>query len=311
MDNYITYILTVAYEFFNDKMQLLFELLMLDPQTFMNGTLWEIVEKVFDGLLASGYSVMSILLYIELIHSGYETIVQRKWEGFVWVFLMSSVMGGILISSKELLIMIYKIGQSFVSKILASSGYSVSEFSWAVPNAVKNATNGLSGLAGAIIFVLCFIGAVVVVFTSYKILLTGFGRIFNVYLHIAFAPIAFSFLASTHTRPFFMSYLKSFLVVTLQGAAIVGACVMFIAFSKGYSFDSTLSGVEDTFENGFVSEENNVPDWVIVDVDNADEDSRAVIITTSYLVQQAFLFLLLTGAIMGSDALVNRLTGIG
>ncbi len=307
MDNSITWLLTVAFEFFNDKMQMLFDLLMLDPETFMDGKIWAIVENVFSGLLVSGYTIMSICLYIELIHSGYETIVQRKWEGFVWVFLMSAVMGGILMSSKDLLIMVFRIGQSFVGKILGSSGYTMSEFAWSVPNAVKNATNGVTGFMEAIIFILCFIGAVVVVFTSYKILLTGFGRMFNVYMHIAFAPISFAFLASTHTRPFFMSYLKSFLVVTLQGAAIVGACVLFVAFSEGYASSSVESG----FENMTEGETDTVPDWVIVDIDDVDEDSRAVIITASYLIQQAFLFLLLSGAIMASDTLVNKITGIG
>lgn len=309
MDNGITYILTVAYEFFNDKMQMLFELLMLDPETFMDGKIWAIVDNIFSGLLASGFTIMSICLYIELIHSGYETIVQRRWEGFIWIFLISSVMGGILMCSKELLIMLFKLGQGFVSKILGSSGYSMTEFAWKVPNAVKNATSGVSGLLGCIILVLCLIGAFVVVFTSYTILLTGFGRMFNVYMHIALAPISIAFIASTYTRPFFMSYLKSFLVVALQGAAIVLACVLFIAFSDGYSSSSFQLSTENGVEAD--NDTDTVPDWVMVDVDDVDDNSRAVIITASYLVQNAFLFLMLSGAIKGSDTLVNKIMGLG
>lgn len=311
--SWVTDVLVAAYNFFNEKIQMLFNLIMMDPETFMDRKVWAVAENIFNMLLGAGYSIMTICLYLELFHSGYESIVQKKAEGIIWIFIATSVMGGIMMCSKKLLLWFFKLGQAFAGRVLGKSGSSLVDFSWELPDRIINATNGLSTTVSLIVFVICLIGALVVVFSSFTILLIGYGRIFNVYMHIAVAPITFGFIGSSYTRQFFVNYIKSFLSVSLQGVAIVIACALFAAFSEG---DDT--GLFDTSQNDEITEEeledivhDGVSDVVSGNILPDKDDESSIKVIATYLIEQAFLFMLLTGMIKVSDTLVGKLFGVG
>lgn len=315
ISNWITDVLTVAYEFFNEKIKMLFDLLMIDPKTYMDGNIWEVAESIFSLLLASGYTIMTLCIYIELIHSGYESIVQRKPETIVWIFLATSVMGGIMSASQDFLLLIFRIGQGFVGKIIGASGSSMITFMWELPDIIINATNGLSTVMSLVIFILCLLGACVVLFSSFTILMIGYGRVFNIFFHLSVAPIPVAFLGSAITRQYFFNYLKSFLVITMQGLAIVVACVIFAAFSKGYVRNSIsqkdVAQEEITDEKHIEEELQNGVSSATGNIFSDDKSESPVTVVTSYLIEQAFLFLLLTGIIKKSDAAVGKYFGIG
>ena len=319
ISNWIIAVLSAAYEFFNGKIQVLFELLMLDPKTYMDGALWEFTQNVFSLLLGSGYSLMTICIYVELVRGSYESMIQRKPETIIWIFLVTSVMGGIMAASQELLLIVFKIGQGFAGKILGASGSSIITLTWEIPDRIINATNGLSTILSLVVFILCLLGACVVIFSSFSILMVGYGRVFNIYLHLSIAPIPVAFLGSGITRPFFMNYLKSFLIVSLQGLLIILACALFSVFSKGYVLDivdQTTSNVEETVDDELTEEEAEevVKDGLeevtgSIGFDESGDESVKVV--ASYLIEQAFLFLLLSGIIKASDTAVNKIFGVG
>lgn len=304
--NWITDILSAAMAFFNEKISLLFQFLLADPQEYMNGEVWKTASLIFDSLLGSGFSIMAICIYLEIARSSKDILIYKKSENMIWILIMCSVLGSLMYASRYLLMLIFGITKDLALNVLAKTG---SDFTlgiaWRVPDYVVNATNGLDTTMGVLVWVLCLIGAVFIVVSSFTILLIAIGRLFNLYIHIAIAPIPIAFSPCKATQTVFANYLKSFLTVCLQALVIIIVCILFSSFAKGGSLtDGLLTQTVQQPSGDLVTDGING----VLNSFQGDKSSQTIVF--EYLITQLFLFMFLAGCIKTSDELIRRLFGI-
>lgn len=328
--------LRMAFQFFNKQMEKLFELLLFDPESYMGGEVWNIVQIIFDGLLGSGITIMVICFYIEMIRSTGDMIVHRKFESYIWLLIEVSILGSIMIASKEILLMLFRMVQKMLYDVLGLTAEETLIFKWQVPDSISNEVNGLDSTQAVLAYIICFFGAIIIVAMCFTVLIIGYGRIFNLYIHMAVAPIPIAFAASKSTQPFFMSFLKSFLGTALSALIIIVACAIFSAFSRGYDTDVTSNNTsrtqqedvsEDTSEEseddeggrqggsgsfGEGSEGESEGDRPGGSGEFGERDNNGPLGNLFYyLINQILFLMLLIGAIKGSDTLVNKIFGMG
>ena len=323
MGSWILGILQASMDFFSGKIAKLFEVLQADPMSYMDGTIWNEVMKVYDLLLGTAYAILTICIYVEVVRVSKDFVSAHRGETILWFVISIAIYSGIMHGSKYILVWIIKIGQELVGKVIGSSGNSAINFAWNVAPGIKNRMNSLNIAQQGFMFLIILIASIVIVVSAFTILLIGYGRLFNLYLHIAVAPIAFAFIPSELTRQHFISFIRSFIGVCLQALAIIVACIIFSAFSKGYEkefynsiqssgmgeiFYDTASSIVDNInidENGNVEVGETGISTSAGTVSNDDTFS----IVWNYLLEQIFLFLLLAGAIKGSDQAVSKIFG--
>ncbi len=322
MGSWILGILQASMDFFAGKISDLFEILQADPETYMGGTIWNTAMTVYDLLLGTAYAILTMCIYVELVRASKDFVTAHRGESMIWFILSISIYSAVMHGCKYILVWIIKIGQELVGKVIGSSGSAAVSFTWDVAPGIKNRMGTLNVMQQGFMFLIILIAAVVIVVSAFTILLIGYGRLFNLYLHIAVAPIAFAFIPSELTRQHFISFIRSFIGICLQALAIVVACMIFSAFSKGYEekyYNSIKgSGLEsiydvgvDLLDNITVDENGNIEvgeTGISTSAGTINNDDTFSIVW-NYLLNQIFLFLLLAGAIKGSDQAVQKIFG--
>ena len=61
--NWILATLQASIAFFDAWMSQLYDVVMLDPISYQNGTIWEIVSKIYDALMGPAVSILVIGFY--------------------------------------------------------------------------------------------------------------------------------------------------------------------------------------------------------------------------------------------------------
>ncbi|MBQ8913670.1 MAG: type IV secretion system protein [Lachnospiraceae bacterium] len=319
MGNWILSILQASMDFFSGKLQELFEILQADPMTYMDGAIWKEASKIYDLLLGSAYAILTICIYVEIVRASKDLVTAHRGESMLWFIFSISIYSAIMHGCKYILVWIIKIGQDLVGSVIGSSGSAALTFAWNIPGGIYNRMNGLKVMQQGFMFLIVLIAAIIIAVSAFTILLIGYGRLFNLYLHIAVAPIAFAFIPSELTRQHFMSFLRSFVGICLQALAIIAACMIFSAFSKGYE-QKYLDSIQEVADVEREDNTNSVIDGINIAAggavgtvsDNAGDllnDDGSFSLVWNYLLEQIFLFLLLAGAIKGSDQMVSKLFG--
>ncbi len=323
MGSWILGILQASMDFFTGKLSDLFEILQADPMTYMDGTIWNEAMKIYDLLLGTAYAILTLCIYVELVRASKDFITAHRGESMIWFVLSIAIYSSVMHGCKYILIWIINIGQDMVGKVIGSSGSEAVKFTWDVAPGIKNRMGTLNTMQQGFMFLIILIAAIVIVVSAFTILLIGYGRLFNLYIHIAVAPIAFAFLPSELTRQHFISFLRSFMGICIQALAIIAACMIFSAFSKGYEneFNNQIdySDIGSNFEqigsaiisNVEIDDDGNVTigeSQESIEAGRINSDDTFAVVW-NYLLEQIFLFLLLAGAIKGSDQAVSKIFG--
>ena len=323
MGSWILGILQASMDFFAAKISKLFEILQIDPMTYMEGTIWNEAMKVYNLLLGTAYAILTICIYVEIVRASKDFVASHRGESILWLVISIAIYSSVMHGCKYILVWIIKIGQELVGKVIGSSGSAAISFTWDVAPGIKNRMSTLNVMEQSFMFLIILIAAIVIVVSAFTILLIGYGRLFNLYLHIAVAPIAFAFIPSGLTRQHFISFIRSFIGICIQALAIIVACIIFSAFSKGYEKEF-YDNIQDYGLSSFVNDTAslaansiNIDENGNVEVAESDISISSGKITSddtfsivwNYLLEQIFLFLLLAGAIKGSDQAVQKIFG--
>lgn len=316
-----------AMEIFSEKMQDLYNLLMINPVTYRGGVLWDRAMIVFQALLGVGFTLILLCGYLGILSSIENIYVARKPEILFMVFGTVTICGGLIAVSPQLLLIIIRFCQGIMKK--ATGGNFVFAETYRIPNAVINATNGLSTLQSALLFVVFAIGAGIVMVTTFSILLMSYGRIFKLYIYLAISPLALSCLASKATQRVGINYLKVFLQVCIEGLVIILACLFFVAFNDSYEQSAAeLTEEQDALVSEYIEDGMSYTDAVTAVIEGNAASSgtdeaggtvewgnkpqprdSATTITFNYIMEQIFLFILLAAIIKGSEKEVQRILG--
>ena len=306
--NWILSTLQASIAFFDAWMTSLYDVLMLDPISYQNGAIWTTVSKIYDALMGPAVSILIIGFYIALIHDSGEFIKTRHFGSVVWTFILLCITASLLQGGKYILLLIFWCFKDILQTVTGPDGTNFLNLSWVeLPKQVKLATSGLGATKATMFFIVVLIFALVIMVCSFTIIMVVYGRLFNIYLHIAVAPLALACGAAGPLRSTFVSYLKSFVGVCLQGVVIVIVCMVFSAFANNFDFNTVQTSDQQIVElKEDMTEEEFQAWWEQWGMDNKELEAKKAEVLWTYLSQMLFLYLIMAGMIKGADNFIHQ-----
>lgn len=306
--NWILATLQASIAFFDAWMSQLYDVLMLDPISYQNGTIWTTVSKIYDALMGPAVSILIIGFYIALIHDSGEFIKTRHFGSVGWTFILLYITASLLLGGKYILLLIFWCFKEILQTVTGPNGTNFLNLSWVeLPKQVKLATSGLGATKATLFFIVVLIFALVIMVCSFTIIMVVYGRLFNIYLHLAVAPLALACGAAGPFRSTFVSYLKSFVGVCLQGVVIVIVCMVFSAFANNFDFNTVQTSDQQIVElKEDMTEEEFQAWWEQWGMDNKELEAKKAEVLWTYLSQMLFLYLIMAGMIKGADNFIHQ-----
>ena len=306
--NWILSTLQASIAFFDAWMSQLYDVLMLDPISYQNGAIWATVSKIYDALMGPAVSILTIGFYVALIHDSGEFIKTRHFGSVVWTFIHLCITASLLLGGKYILLLIFWCFKEILQAVTGPNGTNFLDLSWVeLPKQVKLATSGLGATKATLFFIVVLIFALVIMVCSFTIIMVVYGRLFNIYLHLAVAPLALACGAAGPFRSTFVSYLKSFVGVCLQGVVIVIVCMVFSAFANNFDFNTVQTSDQQIVElKEDMTEEEFQAWWEQWGMDNKELEAKKAEVLWTYLSQMLFLYLIMAGMIKGADNFIHQ-----
>ena len=306
--NWILSTLQASIAFFDAWMSQLYDVLMLDPISYQNGTIWTTVSKIYDALMGPAVSILIIGFYIALIHDSGEFIKTRHFGSVGWTFILLYITASLLLGGKYILLLIFWCFKEILQTVTGPNGTNFLDLSWVeLPKQVKLATSGLGATKATLFFIVVLIFALVIMVCSFTIIMVVYGRLFNIYLHLAVAPLALACGAEGPLRGTFASYLRSFVGVCLQGVVIVIVCMVFSAFANNFDFNTVQTSDQQIVElKEDMTEEEFQAWWEQWGMDNKELEAKKAEVLWTYLSQMLFLYLIMAGMIKGADNFIHQ-----
>lgn len=306
--NWILSTLQASIAFFDAWMSQLYDVLMLDPISYQNGAIWATVSKIYDALMGPAVSILTIGFYVALIHDSGEFIKTRHFGSVVWTFILLCITASLLLGGKYILLLIFWCFKEILQAVTGPNGTNFLDLSWVeLPKQVKLATSGLGATKATLFFIVVLIFALVIMVCSFTIIMVVYGRLFNIYLHLAVAPLALACGDAGPFRSTFVSYLKSFVGVCLQGVVIVIVCMVFSAFANNFDFNTVQTSDQQIVElKEDMTEEEFQAWWEQWGMDNKELEAKKAEVLWTYLSQMLFLYLIMAGMIKGADNFIHQ-----
>ena len=306
--NWILATLQASIAFFDAWMSQLYDVLMLDPISYQNGTIWTTVSKIYDALMGPAVSILIIGFYIALIHDSGEFIKTRHFGSVGWTFILLYITASLLLGGKYILLLIFWCFKEILQTVTGPNGTNFLDLSWVeLPKQVKLATSGLGATKATLFFIVVLIFALVIMVCSFTIIMVVYGRLFNIYLHLAVAPLALACGAAGPLRGTFASYLRSFVGVCLQGVVIVIVCMVFSAFANNFDFNTVQTSDQQIVElKEDMTEEEFQAWWEQWGMDNKELEAKKAEVLWTYLSQMLFLYLIMACMIKGADNFIHQ-----
>jgi len=330
--NWITANLQAALDFFNAMITFMYDLLTLNPVTYREGAIWKVAGGIYNGLLGTAISLGIIFICMGFIEDAGDFIQHKNAGPFFWTFIKMMFMSAILIYGRYILIWIFSIGKELIDDVVLENGIkNIMSATWAViPDTIYSATNGLTLSSGIVFWVVTLLAALVIMVSCFTIMLTVYGRILKIYIHIAIAPLPLACYTSKATMQHFITFIRSFAAVILEGVFIIIVCLLFSAFANGFDIqnpiDNSLEGItwdkdemtdEDKEALADAMEEHGNSETPTVEVSigpnlnfsdpNAAQNAEIV---WKYLGEMLFMFVLMAGLIKGADTEIKKMLGV-
>ena len=172
----------------------------------------------------------------------------KKPEHALKLFIRFAIAKIVVTYGMNLMLAVFQISQGVCSKILTIAKVSSSANS-TLPQSIISAIESCGFFESIPLWAVTLIGGLVVTVLSFIMILTVYGRFFNLYLYTAIAPIPLSTFAGEPTSHVGKSFLKSYAAVCLEGAIIILSCIIFSLFASSPPVvDATAAAVTQVWK---------------------------------------------------------------
>ena len=261
----------------NGKLGEIMTLITESPQEFKNGEIWKVMKTINTAMQGIGLALLILFFVVGVIKTCGSFAEAKKPEHVVKIFVRFAIAKAVVVYGLDLLMMIFEIAQGILSSILRTANIGNVTKS-VLPEEIIKAIDSVNFLESVPIWLIAFIGCLMITVLSFVMILTVYGRFFKLYLYTAIAPIPLSTFAGEPTQHVGKQFIKSFCSVCLEGAIIVLACIIFSVFA------STPPEVDTT--------------------------TKAATMVWKYLGELIFNMLVLVGTIKASDRIVREMMGL-
>lgn len=276
-DNWVVQNLQNALETWNSKLGEIWTLVTQSPQTFKDGAIWEVIEKIYGGMQAIGLALLVLFFVVGVMKTCGSITEVKKPEHAFKLFIRFAIAKIVVTYGMDLMLALFKISQGIVSKIMTIANISGSSNA-VLPTSMITAIEECGFFESIPLWAVTLIGGLVILVLSFIMIMTVYGRFFKLYLYTAIAPIPLSTFAGELTQSVGKSFLRSYAAVCLEGAIIVLACIIFSLFASSSPV--------------------------------VDSNAAAVTQVWKYIGELVFNMLVLVGTIKVSDRIVREMMGL-
>lgn len=276
-DNWIVQNLENALNTWNSKLAEIWNLVTQTPETFKDGTIWNVIKNIYGGLQAVGFALLVLFFLIGVIKTAGSFSEVKKPEHAFKIFIRFAIAKIVVTYGMDIMLSLFKISQGIVSKIITISNVSSSSNS-VLPSTMIQAIENCGFFESIPLWAVTLIGGLIVTVLSFIMIMSVYGRFFKLYLYTAIAPIPLSTFAGEPVQNVGKSFLKSYSAVCLEGAIIILSCIIFSLFAS-------------------------TPPVV-------NSDAAAVTQVWTYIGELVFNMLVLVGTIKMSDRVVREMMGL-
>ena len=245
------------------------------PETFKGGQIWGVILNINSALVGIGYGLL-VLFFAIGVFSSAASFRELQRPEFALRHFIRFVLAKVAVGrGMELMTAIFSICGSVVSASMNSIGGGVSTTA-TLPAAIVDAIEDVGFLQSIPLWLVSFLGSLLITVLSFILILTVYGRFFKLYIYTAISPLPFASFAGENTAGIGKAFVKSYIGVCLEGAVIVLACLIYSAFlsSSAPVVDSSLPAVTMAWE---------------------------------YIGELIFNMLVLTGLVKGADRIVREM----
>lgn len=276
-DNWVVQNLVRALETWNEKLAEIWQLVTQAPDTFKNGTIWNIVVNIHGALRAVGLALLVLFFVVGVMKTCGSFAEVKRPEHAIKLFVRFVLAKAVITYGLELMMALFRIVQGLISTIMNTAGFGAAQQT-VLPQQIIDAVEDCGFFESIPLWAVTLIGGLFITVLSFVMIMSVYGRFFRLYLYTAIAPVPLSSFAGEPSQSVGKSFIRSYCAVCLEGAIIILACVIFSAFASS-------------------------PPVV-------DPDAAAVTMVWSYVGELVFNMLILVGAVKMSDRVVREMMGL-
>ena len=213
-----------ALDFWRDILQRIFSILTVSPQNFLGGSVWTLIEGIFNTLKA----LLVVFFFYGIIKSSisFHDLLQRPTQ-IIGYFIRFVLAQFLIIYGLDFLLWI----MTFTSEIITLIQTNAPLLGMSVPAELIDALADASFWSSLGAFCAALIGTLLVYLFAVLIIAIVYGRFFKIFLLTAIAPLPLATLAGAPTESIGTNYIKSYAGECLRGVLILVACRIFSVFA--------------------------------------------------------------------------------
>ena len=276
-DNWIVQNLENALETWNEKLSEIWQLITQSPESFMGGTIWNVIVNIHGAVQAIGLALLVLFFVVGVVRTCGSFTDVKKPEHALKLFIRFALAKGAVTYGLELMMALFNIVQGLISTIMNAAGFGTAQQT-VLPSEIVTAVEDCGFFESIPLWAVTLIGGLFITVLSFIMIMSVYGRFFKLYLYTAIAPVPLSTFAGEPSQNVGKSFIKSYCAVCLEGAVIVLACIIFSLFASS-------------------------PPVV-------DPNAAAVTQVWSYIGELLFNMLVLVGAVKMSDRIIREMLGL-
>lgn len=275
--NWVVQNLQKALETWNSKLAEIWLLVTQSPKDFKGGGIWDVITDIHGALQAIGYSLLVLFFLVGVMKTCGNFAELKRPEIAAKMFVRFILAKASIDYGLELMVSLFEIVQGIIVKIMQTAGLSsITEST--LPDTIIKAIEDSGFWESVPLWAVTLIGSLFITVLSFVMIMTVYGRFFQIFLYAAIAPVPLAAFAGEASCGVGKSFIKSYAAVCLEGAIIVLACIIFSLFAS-------------------------TPPVV-------DETAAAVNQVWSYVGEVIFNMLVLVGTVKLSDRVVKEMMGL-
>ena len=276
-DNWVVQNLENALNTWNEKLAEIWQLITQSPQQFKGGAIWSVIVNIHGALQAIGIALLVLFFVVGVMKTCGSFAEVKRPEHALKLFIRFALAKGAVTYGMELMLALFNIAQGVISTIMQASGIGTAQQT-VLPDEIVTAVEDCGFFESIPLWAVTLIGGLFITVLSFIMIMTVYGRFFQLYLSPAIAPLPLSSFAGEPSQNVGKSFIRSYAAVCLEGAIIVLACIIFSLFAAA-------------------------PPTV-------NPDAAAVSMVWSYIGELVFNMLVLVGAVKMADRVVREMMGL-
>ncbi len=209
-------------------------MILQKPENFNSGA-WTLIQSIFDAMLPIGYSFVALFFIIDFLNKSvmFEWL---RWENVIKCLLKLVVAKLIIENSFMLLTTMFSVVTNIINK--AHAAYDPVEMKGANIDSVLSSIDGMGFWDRVGFYISVQPWVLVMEGVKLAIYIVVYGRMVEMYLMTAVAPLPLSTLAGDGTQDIAKRFLKVYFAICLQGVVLLIGCMLYSSMVTGLAVDN-------------------------------------------------------------------------